>query len=226
MMKLSKLHHSDALGHYFCSDHLNLAYLRIPKCACTTIETWMASQHPNFSTSPGLGIHSQAANKTYFDGIFYKLPDYTNYFRFTLVRDPESRFLSFFYDKLRGASKKPEALQRWKAFGLHCGMPLIDCLTVLSRLKYTDEFNPHFAPQHHFLFARGNLRVDFIGRLERFPVSVQVLHAVSGSTVAFSPRNVVSSGKTKRHLTPKERKLFLKIYQKDYELLGYRPGPV
>ncbi|WP_084591637.1 sulfotransferase family protein [Gilvimarinus agarilyticus] len=210
-----------SIGHYYCSEKLGLAYVRIPKCACTTIERWMARHHDTFQAHPNLPIHSEEANQRYFDKVVAELPPLEDYFRFSFVRHPEDRFLSFFNDKLaRGKPEKP-LLKRLEAFGLYHGMPLKKSLEVLAEQPDTSLFNPHFAPQHHFLFDGARLRVDFIGHMENFSAGTTVLQTISNSDIPFPYSN--KNPTPKSPLRKSEQSLLRKIYKRDFELLGYKP---
>ncbi len=208
-----------SFGHYYCLDNLSLAYIRIPKCACTTIERWMASHHANYVLNPNYTTHSRSANEHYFDNIATDVDPKEGYFRFTFVRHPEDRFLSFFNEKLAGKKKEEPLLKRLEQFGLYHGMSKLECLELLADQPETYNFNPHFAPQYHFLLRGDELRVDFIGRLESFKRDSKILQQVSRSDKEFPIAN--KGATTKSNLTKRERRILNHIYEKDFCLLGY-----
>lgn len=209
------------VGSFLCSDALGLAYLRIPKCGCTTIEGWMASQHPNYDPVSPHKIHSADALHQYFDQVRPMVGHADGYFRFTFVRDPLRRFLSFYNDKILGPAR-PTLFEHPSMLGLTRGLSIAECLKVMRRSGPSHKFNPHFAPQHHFLLDGPRLRVDFIGRLEQFEAGARVVVSMSGSEA--NPQWLNKSGKRKKKLhtlTDAELAMFLDIYRPDYELLGY-----
>jgi hypothetical protein len=210
---------SKTLGHYYCSDNLSLAYIRIPKCACTTIEKWMASQHPRYLSRPDYPAHSREAKENYFDKVVKNVKSDEGYLRFTFVRHPEDRFISFFNDKLAGTKKEPALLEKLKEFGLYHGMSRLDCLEAIADQPETFDFNPHFAPQHHFLLRGEEIKADFIGRLERFSMDSIILQRAGNVEKEFPATN--KARRNNIDLTTRERNILQHIYKEDFILLGY-----
>lgn len=209
------------VGSFLCSDALGLAYLRIPKCGCTTIEGWMASQHPNYDPVSPHKIHSADALREYFDCVRPMVGHEDGYFRFTFVRDPLRRFLSFYNDKIMGPDR-PALFEHPSMLGLTRGLSISECLKIMRRSGPSHKFNPHFAPQHHFLMDGSRIRVDFIGRLEQFEVGARVVVSMSGGE--SNPQWLNKSAKRKKRpvsLTKGELAMFLDLFQPDYDLLGY-----
>lgn len=209
------------LDHFFCNRALGAAYLRIPKCGCSSFESWIAAHHPGFKRSPGLAVHSPEANRTYFDAVT-RMPDRDRFpLRFTFVREPVRRFLSFYRDKLLRSRGNEEFLARTRPLGFRSGMSMTDALELIAAMP-VDQMNPHFAPQTLFLFDGPTLRVDFIGRFERLGEDIGRLQRLLDSPLAFPHRNPAHGGEAPL-LSPREQQLLAQIYEQDFKLLGYRP---
>lgn len=208
------------MDHFFCNRELGIAYLRIPKCGCSSFEAWLASHHPAYGQNPGLTIHSDEANRTYFDDVAIN-PDPGIYpFRFTFVREPIARFRSFYRDKILATSGNAAFLERTADLGLKRGMGMLECLELISQLP-AERMNPHFAPQSMFLLDGARLRVDFIGRFERFDRDVNRLQTLAGSRIPFPHRNPGRPSVELPDLRSKELQLLHSIYATDFQLLGY-----
>lgn len=207
------------MPYYFCNKRLNLAYLRIPKCACTTIEIWMAQNHGNYDPRNPFPAHSKEANRTYFDEIASAKKGVPGYFRFSFVRHPVSRFISFYNDKIGGANKERALLDELDQYGLKHGMAIEQCLERILRYPNQDCLNPHFAPQHQFILHEDKLCVDFIGRLETFDSDIKIL--ARGVNVAIPSLKANVGRKPKDHLSPEALEMIARIYQQDFALFGY-----
>jgi len=209
------------LGCFFCNFEYKLAYLRIPKCACTTLEQWLASLHKNYSLHPNISIHSPEANRTYFDALTDDERKLSDFLTYTFVRDPYSRFISFYKDKIMGPRKEEHILQNLGQFGIVHSMPIDECAYALSEVEDCSQLDPHVAPQYLFCMRRGKLRLDFIGRLENFDKGMKVVSSYAGVKPTSSQLNKAKGGESKIVLSDKTKQYIQKFYKEDFQLFGY-----
>ena len=157
-----------------------------------------------------------------------------DYFKFAFVRNPYDRLYSAFNGYAR---KHTSFLTRRKK-------PELADINAFLKLKLQPEMFPngtfeeacldeetlfiHFLPQHQFLCDEGQMKADFIGRMERFDDDSAVLYERLGLTeVSPVTRHIEFRGDLtapSRYLEQFDREsidLVNRLYGKDFELLGY-----
>jgi Sulfotransferase family len=202
---------------YYTAPEKHLAYLEIPKCACTSLKRAIASLILD-EVAPGVKIHHEfpASYVLNNPGI-----DRSKYFTFTFVRDPVERFFSFYRDKV---------LDGWDKFiapalgqvGIDRAMGLNEVIDAL-RSHDPATWERHVRPQRLFLLSdEGQLMVDFIGRFERFERDWSCLSAMTHIEIELGREN------PSREYGPivVQRADYLALcdlYEQDFRLLGYQP---
>ncbi len=213
---------NEPLGALFYNRQYNVSYLRIPKCACTTIERWLIQHHKYYNENPTLpgGVHSQFTQEHYFDACTPDENSLKNSFRFTFTRDPYNRFLSFYKNKIDTDEPEQHIIDNLSRFGIYPHMPIQDCARKLSEVKIMRDLNMHIAPQHLFVFRNGQPRVDFVGRLENFTADLKY---VSDKMRTNIPYNVLNQSENKKvELSSQTKQLIAAAYAKDFQLLDYQ----
>ena len=213
-------HNKNTLGAFYFNKAYNIAYKRIPKSACTTLENWLAQHHDNYINKPGYRVHSKEARDNYFDKVSADqsvLP--TDCFTFSFVRDPYRRFLSFYNDKILTDKPEQHIFDNLQEFGIYPNVDIEECAQRLSEVDDMSLLNPHVAPQHLFIFSGKKQIVDYIGRLESFSDHAKYVQSHIGSTIDFKDRNV--STKKSASLNDKCKSLIAESYAKDFTLLDY-----
>ncbi|MBN2525853.1 MAG: sulfotransferase family 2 domain-containing protein [Deltaproteobacteria bacterium] len=211
------------ISSFFCSDSLGLAYLRIHKSGCTTVEYWMARNHPAYQREQSFAIHSRGANKTYFDKVTAKEQACEDYLRFTFVRHPLRRLESCYRDKIApGTTRIPHIFKNLEKYGIEHGMPYREVVHNLLKVKNPAELNPHIAPQWYFLFRNNRLRVDLICRLEQFQLYMDKLRQMTHSSIDPNIRNSTSKKSEPLTLTDREKRSLACFFRPECEFLGYR----
>jgi len=147
----------------------------------------------------------------------------SDYFRFTFVRNPYARVLSFYTDRILNdpnerfiAHEAPQYRRFFKA-----GMDFEDFAQRLSELPLED-LEQHLAPQTFFLFSHKRLVVDYIGRLETIDRDFRVIKAYVNSDI-----EMLHIRKTKQ---PEHAGLYSEAsaacihdkYKIDFDFLGYQ----
>jgi Sulfotransferase family len=206
---------------FFLARPAGLAYLQVPKVACTSFKIAMAIiNRPELAKELGeapLRIHSQPEFSDIADE---NSPLLRNLFRFTFVRNPMERFLSFYQNKIFYRPKGTVAPSIAEA-GFRVGMPLGE---VLDRIEKTaeSELDPHIAPQNWFVFDRKRSRVNFIGHVERLAEDLEKLEKLSGVPVELGHYNKSPIREQHRfELADRDAARIREFYAEDFALLGY-----
>lgn len=190
-----------------------LIYIPIPKVACTSLKTWF------LQTAPGVGIQPDptswkvnawlgAEGRRYLLDQASPLSD-GRHFQFAFVRNPWSRLVSAFLNRIVGRGVEYRnlmtKLSRTSWYRFHrrlpyevrrritgVGWPERAEVTfrqfVLREVAVTEpmDMDPHWRPQHTFLGAH---RLDFVGRFERLTEDLEILSAKLGIEGSLPERN-------------------------------------
>lgn len=210
---------------YFLARQHGLAYLQMPKVACSSFRTALILlDHPDLSREALSEPGSLVKHPEWSDMAEPDSPVLQSCLRFTFVRDPIARFVSFYRSKIArvdGQGTRP----RFVRMGFSAEMSMAD---VLDRLEDTApaELDSHAAPQSAFVLHRGCLQVDFIGRLERLADDVRLIEARAGTTLELPHRNQTINARpadARAQLPGKLRERLVDFYSADFTLLGYEP---
>lgn len=203
---------------------LKLVYAYVPKAACSTVKMWLVREagfapdlaaawsrkpNPQFHASGKVNLvpnMHEYLDRHYSLGrasareVAAALVD-PSYFRFTVVRNPLSRLVSAYLDKIVQAKRPAWALiaRGQRALGVKpCTQSLLDCLCgrpalnparsltfreFVGQLAHEDaaRLNPHFAPQSWLL--RG-IALDCVARAENLAAD---FHAVQTRLACRAP---------------------------------------
>ena len=146
-----------------------------------------------------------------------RLPNPKSWFKFTFVRDPISRFLSFYSSKILNQNLvENHTFMNFTRFGLLPNMSIDQVIDTLVDTTYETE--PHATPQSDWLNAVG-YELDYIGRMERLSESVAAIASKSGIDLQLKKLN----GSKQKHFLPTriQFKRLAEFYRRDIETLGY-----
>jgi hypothetical protein len=223
------------LTEYIChwARRVGCIYVETPKVACTTIKHVLqaAELGPERQHELPEDVHDRAASPLLRSGqdpwgLVSALTD-TCTFRFAFVRNPYSRALSGWLDKMVANETERERLA--PLLGLDPGIvpSFVDFLAAIE--AQTDvQRDPHWVTQSHLLNPHG-IRYSFIGRFEHFREEFARVcaHLGIGSAAGDLPMtwHATNAGdKVLHHVGPEEASLIRTIYEADFRNFGYGWG--
>lgn len=152
--------------------------------------------------------------------------DIEDCFTFTVVRNPYSRILSAYLDKIQKPYHAPK-FRTPLGLSLDADITFCDFLYCLRDVPI-HQVDVHFRPQWHLLSLNKSFKYDFIGRFENLETDIEfILRRIGGNKVedtnAISrrPHATNANEKLKQYYTPEEQALVAEIYQDDFKYLGY-----
>ncbi|WP_425400428.1 sulfotransferase family 2 domain-containing protein [Aeoliella sp.] len=140
---------------------LKLAYVAIPKAACRSIKTALAT---TFGVPYQQDIHNAAWDRVH---SLRELAEMDDYFRFAVVRNPWERLVSCYYDKVRLVHLEPARQWIFPQYGerLRTDMSFVDFVRAVATLS-DNGADEHFASQWPMITYEGSLAVDHVTRFE------------------------------------------------------------
>jgi hypothetical protein len=190
-----------------------LVYIPIPKVACTSLKTWFLQTAPDVGIQPDptswkVNAWLGAEGRRYLLDDAAPLSDGRN-FQFTFVRNPWSRLVSAFLNRIVGRGVEYRNLMTrfsrtsWYRFHKRLPYELRRRITGVGWSERSEvtfrqfvlrevavnapmEMDPHWRPQHTFLGAH---RLDFVGRFERLTEDLEILSAKLGIQGDLPERN-------------------------------------
>lgn len=220
-------------ANYLChvSNRHRYLYVATPKVACTTLKHCLqqfemdgrlAFRHYGEEHFPSLSPLLSALDnpKAFFDAL-----QGDDWFRFTFVRDPFSRVLSCYLDKI--VRSQPERTRMLPLLGLDpaAGTPSFAAFLQAIRRTPVQDHDLHWAPQH-WLTQPEKMRYHFIGRLERFDEDFGYLRARLGlpGLEGQVRHSTGADEKLALHYGAEEIALVQSIYADDFTAFGYDSG--
>lgn len=201
-------------------------YFRIPKAANTMISSNLyLSENGRFDLNSE-EINSYKVNFERPSSLTEKeIANLDRYFKFTVVRNPATRILSCYLQKVLGNANEKRIVT--KDLGLEDNAYIsfenfLDWLGKGTNIKK----NYHWALQTH-LIPIGIKALDFIGKTETLKSDLDyILVRIFGANsdpclVNFSPGKTNANDRQKEYFTPGIRKKIFALYQADFEAFGY-----
>ena len=233
----------DADAHIDVLPAYNLIYVSLPKCASTTIKSFLAQLNAQTVQDPvrlhnrrmsGIPSPSQAGIST-----FYRIAKNPASLRFSFVRNPFARLVSAWADKFSGKrldSGDPFVEQYLSYRRAAGGAPKAasdDSVSFAEFARFasataTRRLNSHWNLQHDLMDFPG-LELNLIGRVENFAADfariVEQLgpHARQCAPVATTHHNRSRHSPWRQYYTPEIVELVAKAYARDFDQFGYSP---
>lgn len=211
----------DPRGAYSPAD--GFFYNRVPKAANTTVTSALAersSYRRRFAKAGDVKDHY--LRPSYLSGASVRALEAA--VKFTFVRDPYTRTLSAFSDKILG--RRPQARPFIDWFG---DWPEDAPPGFTDFCRFLDAgglvLDPHWAPQTDILLLPV-AAFDFIGRTERLEADLaQVLTRIFGETepdeIESRGRRTGASDRVAQFYTAEALEIVNRLYARDFEELGY-----
>jgi Sulfotransferase family len=232
------------LGHVHYSNRYRYLYVDTPKVASSTIKytlhcAELGKQAITRNVVPArygysrflLDIHDQRKSPLRWPGDAHELQQFlrTSRFTFCFVRNPFSRVLSAYLDKIIGnVERRNLFLDKLDGAGAHRhrDVSFVEFLELIHR-QAPEVMDPHWRPQH--LHLHGVMAYDFMGSFERFQDDFRaVLTAIDptfpkrAATVDEHGSRASSAGRILQYYADKRAvQLVSEIYAQDFALFGY-----
>jgi len=176
-------------------------------------------RHPLITETPLIKPYQLPAS--FLDEIFTS----ERYTRFAFVRNPYTRLLSCYLDKIVGRTR--EAWPVYKKMGLDKEQSISFDMFISflhERRKHQGNWNPHWRPQHNLLKPH-IINYTFVGKFENFEDDLVALNSLLGNIlpplVTRAPHQTRASEKEENFYTPDLRRKVEEIYIKDFESFAY-----
>ncbi len=233
--------------NFIWNEEHNCIFTYVPKVACTNWKSVMRylARQPDW-LSPKLA-HDRVKGGLHFidpDGPERHLLFDPSIPRYSCVRDPYSRSLSAYLDKienrLTGVNRKREndesrlrAVERFRSTKLDAeAYPAIDFEVFLRWVRDGSSpltLNEHWAPQSAILKS-GEVEYTFIARFEHLAEDAAELLERMGCDIPFPSQQEVrfrpnnADNRLETYLTPACRELIDELYAEDFRAFGYEHG--
>jgi len=167
------------------------------------------------------------------EDLFNDIIQSAEYFRFSFVRNPYTRLLSAYLDKV--VKQEPAAEEIFReagALGIAESAENLSFLSFLrcieSRMSRTRFIDKHWRPQHFQLNPEA-IRYDFIGKVETFEKDMlhlsTKLNRVAPDVQRSYGHETQAGSRVAEYYNEQTIALLLKIYDKDFEHFSYDKAP-
>jgi hypothetical protein len=172
--------------YYFIHPDKNLIYLSNFKVASSSILAVLMNKDAIDHDT----IHTEARQvlneKTFLSN------EEKGYYKFTFVRNPYTRLISCYNNKVLQERSKPIPYFKQNMFGKLASVADFDEF-VMKVCKIPDRISDvHFVSQSHFIYSKGHPVVDYIGKMESLDTDFESVRS------AFSLKSLPHYNKTKR----------------------------
>lgn len=209
-------------------------FVEVPKAGCTVVKRVLQhSERGDESYEEPESVHDRSTSplgapmRDGFDVDEIFAGD--TYFRFAFVRNPYSRALSCYLEKIAGQQRLRDLRLPKLGFEPREQVGFTDFLRRVAEQR-PREMDIHWAPQHHLL-SLAKVSYGFLGRFESF---ADDLHAVIDRLGLNAPPQLLgqptshtthASDKVRDYFDDESVGLVRQIYRRDFEALGYGRDP-
>ncbi len=195
---------------WYMGNHSDIAYLRLAKCACTSIISTLVEENEE-------DIHPLAVKKYEISG---DCPKTEQVYKFTFVRNPFERLVSNYVNKVK--SLEENNYYKQKDY----------CMGILDDISSFEEFvkkitsipdkwaDRHFKPQYSYIYDGDTVLVDYVGKVENLSndyINIQEKYGLK----KLEYKNKSGKENWKTFYTEETAKLVYKYYEKDIITFGY-----
>lgn len=216
---------------YYASPALGVAYLQIPKAACSSFQSvLLAAERPELFAAMESELQRSVYSLHHTPGLLPMTSDPEGLLRFTFVRHPFARALSFYLNQVSGdthllpVAEQAAISKEVRSFGFTPGMSFTEFVDLIVADGKAAR-NPHVRRQVEFVFGPKGRNVDYLGEVENLPKHADFLQCRLGIPAARFPRlNGTRGAVAAAHLLAgRNRDALTKYYREDLEAFGYDP---
>lgn len=221
-MTFTKINSEKLVSHKY-----KFSYICVPKVATRSLLTALFRE-------PKHDYGAELFKITSFE-LFKKIPNFESYFKFSFVRNPFSRVVSCYLNKIENPKEDTINLILNKFEGLDPNMPFDKFVEFLGTEEGCDSNSDrHWLSQSEFLKNdKGEIFVDFIGRLENIDSDLQVLSTKLNVPEIKIPiintrfkwngdkSDISDQYYYRKYYTDKTRKIIENRYEEDLNRFGY-----
>jgi len=211
-----------------------IAYLNMPKSACTSILHYLSKMRLNGNFIPPSSplddgsdpIHGFAPPYAHLDYFFGRWttdspPIPSSFIKFSFVRNPYARFYSFYKSKIL-LGQTPG--NHYKRIGIEKGCSFADCIRKITTVA-PEELEHHAAPQSMIALDKDTLLADFVGKVENFSEDWSVIQRLTGYELDLKKYNVTKSSRQPVYTKELKERIY-EYYRDDFELFDYNRDSV
>lgn len=175
-------------------------FVHVPKCGGNSIkEAFNLKGHNHSKITPE-----------------YVNENYSNYFKFTFVRNPWDRVVSAFK-----YLKDVSTLDAYHRDFINTRYPQFE--DFIKSKEWTEWL--HFLPQHQFISIDSKICVDFIGKVETMQSDFNIICKTLGvKPKTLSKINATNRNNYTEYFDDETRQIIADVYAKDIELFEYKYG--
>ena len=213
----------------------------LPKCASSSIKSWI--YEIEFGEKFSAEECKTCGNKTIHNckclcqTTVAEISD--NSFKFTIVKNPYSRILSTFLNKviedMKWSTDDPETIGNKFLLYMNKKKMMIkdDDVTFLEFIKSVIDENTNLSIDSHLMLQTDlmlfdDIKYDFVGRLEQLGHSMDTIREKLNVECALPdkvnigvPPPTDASGKNRNYYCPEAMELVYRYYREDFNKLGY-----
>lgn len=206
-------------------------FVEVPKAGCSVVKRVLQwSEVDGEGIDPKASVHDRSLSPLAapitdgfdLDEVFGEV---SPYFRFSFVRNPYSRALSCYLEKIAGEQWLRDLRLPELGFDPHEDVSFAEFLRKVAT-QQPRQMDIHWAPQHHLLSLR-RVRYGFLGRFENFHTDLRRLVSALDLSV---PEDVLlrrtahvtgAADKLQQYYDDETVELVQQVYRRDFDLLGY-----
>jgi len=200
-----------------------IAYMPVPKAACSSVKAALATIDPDVEIDlKALAKNNNVAHRIYPTTRFrpHRWQEYEGWWRFTVVRDPLTRLLSVYSDRVQGRQElfNSPKIRRQSEFPPDPD-PDFFFQNIQSYIELASVIKHHAMPARLFI-GRKPLKYDRVFTVGQIPELEGELRRISGLPVSV-PRSNVSKVKLEfSSLSPETQSFLAKFLQDEYSHLS------
>jgi len=152
-------------NRFFVSIDKQFIFCENPKTGISTVKKTLAELIENKKINYDVHNRKEFILKS---PCFNKLKkeEFDKFLKFTFVRNPYTRILSAYLDKMKKDTVEKQEIYKFANLDLNKKISFVEFLRILEKIKPVN-INPHFRPQY-INICYPLIKYDFIGRFENF----------------------------------------------------------